>query len=176
MKKPSWMTGPTPDDGPNAGAELAELGFRFDDESWLETLRDAEAPRAVGRIGAYELLDEVSRGGQGVVFRARQPGTGREIAVKRMLTGTFSTAAMRLRFQREAEAAAALNHPGIVTVYGMEEVEGLPLYAMEWIDGVPADAWAADTGGHSRDPRDVPKLRIHLHRISRPRRSAVRYV
>jgi serine/threonine protein kinase len=158
MKKPSWMTGPTPDDGPNAGAELAELGFRFDDESWLETLRDAEAPRAVGRIGAYELLDEVSRGGQGVVFRARQPGTGREIAVKRMLTGTFSTAAMRLRFQREAEAAAALNHPGIVTVYGMEEVEGLPLYAMEWIDGVPADAWAADTGGHPRDPRDVLEL------------------
>jgi serine/threonine protein kinase len=123
--------------------QLAGLGFHFDQEdAWLDHVRLAEAPLALGNIGPYELLDEVSRGGQGVVFRARQPGTNRSIAVKRMLAGSLSTTSMRLRFEREVEAAAALNHPNIVTVYGMEVAEGQPLLAMEWIDGVPVTEWA----------------------------------
>ncbi|HEX6884426.1 MAG TPA: serine/threonine-protein kinase [Planctomycetota bacterium] len=117
--------------------------FGFASERWLEVLRTAEAPPALGRLGPYELLEEAGRGGQGVVFRARQPGTGREIAVKRLLAGSFASPQTLRRFEREVEAAIALNHPGIVTVYGVERVEGAPLLAMEWVDGVPVTRWAA---------------------------------
>lgn len=105
-------------------------------------------------IGPYELEAEVARGGQGIVFRARQPGTNRTVAIKRLLVGSFSTAAMRQRFQREIEAAAALSHPNIVTVYGMDVVDGQPIFAMEWIDGVPVTVWAAGvrTGDAQRKP------------------------
>ena len=113
--------------------DLGDLGFGLDspDDRWLDELRAACEPRALGRIGEYELLDEVSRGGQGIVFRARQPGTQRDIALKRMLAGSFSTTLMRLRFEREVEAAAALSHPNIVTVYGMETVDGQPLPSLD---------------------------------------------
>ena len=128
-------------DAPDA---FLESGFAadFEGEGWLERVRRAEAPVEFGRIGEYELEEEVSRGGQGVVFRARQPGTNRRIALKRLLAGHFSTVGMRRRFEREIEAAASLNHPNIVTIYGAETVDDTPVFAMEWIDGVPATDWA----------------------------------
>jgi len=128
------------------------LGFAFDapDEAWLQHLRAAEAPVTLGHIGDFELIEEVSRGGQGIVFRARQPRTGRDIALKRMIAGSFSSSSARARFEREVEAAAALNHPGIVTVYGMEIVDELPLYAMEWVDGEQITDWSVE---RSRAPR-----------------------
>ena len=117
--------------------------FGFDSEAWLERLQQAEVAAALGRMGAYELLEEIGRGGQGVVFRARQPGTGREIALKRLLAGAFASPAARRRFEREIEAVTALAHPGIVTVHGVEQVEGAPVLAMEWVAGVPVTEWAA---------------------------------
>ncbi len=113
--------------------------FAFDaDDGWLEQARDAERePVALGSIGEYELLEERGRGGQGVVWKARQPRTGRIIAVKRMLAGSFATVRMRKRFEREVLAAASLNHPGIVTVFGFDLVDGQPVLAMEWVEGVP---------------------------------------
>jgi serine/threonine protein kinase len=161
MKKRTSVPGPPEETRDGArGVDLTALGFGFDapDDVWLERLRLAEAPQALGSIGPYELLDEVSRGGQGVVFRARQPGTKRQIALKRMLAGSFATSAMHSRFQREVESAASLNHPNIVTAYGMEIVDGLPVFAMEWVDGVPATEWARD--GH--DPRGVLELFLRI--------------
>ncbi len=114
----------------------------FSDADWLDRLREAERPPADGRIGPYELVAEVSRGGQGVVFRARQPGTNRQVALKRMIGGAFATRSARARFEREVEAVCALNHPNIVTVYGVETIDAQPVIAMEWIDGRPLDAWA----------------------------------
>ena len=128
------MDGPPPEERD----PLAGFGLEGEDDAWIERVREAEAPRSLGRVGEYELLAEVSRGGQGVVWRARQPRTGRVIALKRLLAGSFATTTMRLRFEREVEAAAALKHPGIVTVYGMDMIEGQPVLAMEWIEGVPA--------------------------------------
>jgi serine/threonine protein kinase/tetratricopeptide (TPR) repeat protein len=127
--------------------------FRFDaDETqWYQRLRESGTQDALGRIGDYELLDEIGRGGQGVVFKARQPRTGREIAVKRLSAGAFATPEMRARFEREIEAAVALDHPNIVTVFGTEIVDGQQLLAMKWVDGVPVDRWAA---GH--DPPHLP--------------------
>ncbi len=118
--------------------------FRFDaDETqWNLRLRESGAQDALGHIGDYELLEEIGRGGQGVVFKARQPRTGREIAVKRLSAGAFATSDMRARFEREIEAAVALDHPNIVTVFGTEIVDGQQLLAMKWVDGVPIDRWA----------------------------------
>ena len=135
------------DEAPEPGLE--DLGFELDGpgDRWLDQLRDAGAPRSLGRLGPYELLGSIRRGGQGVVFRARQPRTRRVIALKRLLAGAFATEAMGRRFEREVEAAATLKHPGIVTVYGMDVVDGLPLIAMEWIDGVPITEWCRADGG-----------------------------
>jgi eukaryotic-like serine/threonine-protein kinase len=131
-------------DGQDGGDALVEFGF--DGEGWLRLLR--EGRRSVfGRLGSYELVEEVGRGGQGVVYRGRQPGTGREVALKRLLAGTFATDAARKRFEREVEAASALRHAGVVTVYGLEMVDGEPILAMEWIEGIPITKWAVEYGG-----------------------------
>ncbi len=122
------------------------FGFELSELDWLEHVRGFVSPDLLDSIGAYEEVEEVSRGGQGIIYRARQPGTGRQVALKRMLAGSFSSGDARARFQREAEAAASLDHPGIVTVYGLEEVDGLPVYAMEWIEGEPITAWARREG------------------------------
>jgi len=138
-------------------AALGAFGFDLPEEEWLDRVRESEQHQTLGNIGPYELIEEVSRGGQGVVFRARQPGTGREIALKRLLAGSFATASMRRRFEREIEAAAALNHPNIVTVYGMEVVEGNPVFAMEWIEGVSVTSWVGGTpeAVPTRDPEET---------------------
>jgi tetratricopeptide (TPR) repeat protein/tRNA A-37 threonylcarbamoyl transferase component Bud32 len=128
----------------------------------MDRVREAEAPSTLGSIGPYELIEEVSRGGQGIVYRARQPGTKREIVVKRLLAGSFATPAMLRRFEREVELAASLNHPNIVTVFGIEIVGGQPLLAMEWIDGVPIDQWAMNGESGRRSPKEIAAM---LHEV-----------
>jgi len=77
------------------------------------------------------------------VYRAREPRTGREVALKRLAAGSWSTPAARRRFEREIELVIALAHPGIVRVHGVEVIDGVPLLAMEWVEGEPLTAWAA---------------------------------
>jgi len=164
MKKKTWTREPSPDSGAPRGVDLGALGFEFDQggDVWMERLREAARPYALGNIGPFAVIEEISRGGQGVVFRAHQPGTGREIALKRMAHGSFSTTSMRLRFEREVAAAAALNHPGIVTVYGMERVEGLPVCAMEWVDGVSTNRWAAGERSMRRAPEEILEVFLRI--------------
>ncbi len=123
--------------------------------SWLDRIRQAEKNDTLGTIGDYELLEEIGRGGQGIVYRAIQPGTGRIIALKRMLAGSFASGAARRRFEREVETASSVNHPGIVTVYGIEHVDGQPLLAMEWIDGSPINQGVHTGDSRSTTPRDI---------------------
>lgn len=125
------------------------------DDSWLERLREAEHTVAGGWIGPYELVSEACRGGQGVVFRAKQPGTQRHVALKRLLAGRFARAAARVRFEREINAVCALNHANIVTVYGVETIDGQPVLAMEWINGQELDAWARGTGAVRRSAHEL---------------------
>jgi tetratricopeptide (TPR) repeat protein len=122
--------------------DVEERLFGFGSGDWFERVRAAESGPDLGLLGKYRLIGEVGRGGQGVVFRALQPGTGRTIAVKRLLAGSFAAPDDLRRFQREAEAAASLTHPGIVTIHGVEFVDGSPLLVMEWVDGVRVTTWA----------------------------------
>lgn len=132
-----------------------EFGFDLDDEAWASSLRTIRDAPALGRIGPYEVLGEGGRGAQGVVYRVRQPRTGRTIALKRIAAGVFATPEMQARFEREVEAIAALDHPNIVALLGSELVDGQPVLAMQWIDGVPFDEWARPPGAAQRPTREV---------------------
>src|SRR5512145_2603615 len=91
-------------------------------------------PRAGERIGDFELIRRIGAGGMGVVYEARQLSTGRHVALK-ILSPAMTREKNRVRFLREAEAAARLNHPNIVAVYALRQDAELCYYAMELIDG-----------------------------------------
>jgi len=86
-------------------------------------------------LGEYELIEELGHGGMGVVYRARQTNLGRDVAIKMILRGQLATAQDRRRFFIEAEATARLNHPNIVPLYEVGEIEGRPYFSMQLIRG-----------------------------------------
>jgi Tol biopolymer transport system component len=87
------------------------------------------------RLGPYEILASIGAGGMGEVYRARDSRLKRTIAIKVLSSAVAANAASRERFEREAQAVAALNHPNIVTVYSVEEHEGVRFLTMELVEG-----------------------------------------
>lgn len=157
---------------PELSAELRELWAAAELADWVGSASwngadqaspaAASPPQALPRtFGGYELLEELGRGGMGVVYRARQPQLDRTVALKMVLRGPLATAEDLSRLRSEAAAAARLDHPAIVPVYEVGECEGQPYFSMQLIEGHTLSARLADG---PLPPRQAAELLLEVAR------------
>jgi serine/threonine protein kinase/tetratricopeptide (TPR) repeat protein len=105
-------------------------------ETLNEVLDEVNVRDADWRIGNYQILEEIGRGGMGVIYRARQRHSRRIVALKRILSYQAESQETLVRFRREAEAAASLDHPNILPIYEVSESDdGLPFFSMKFAPG-----------------------------------------
>jgi eukaryotic-like serine/threonine-protein kinase len=126
-----------------------------DDPLATKAREDARSAAPGVRIPGYEILGELGRGGMGVVYKARQVGLGRVVALKMILTGGHAGAAERERFRTEAQAIARLQHPNIVQVHDVGEHEGNPFFSLEFCTGGGLDR---KLGGAPLSPPEAARL------------------
>ena len=145
---------------------LLREGLNEDDESLPENfatvLREAPVSDKEWHLGQYEILEEIGRGGMGVIYRARQKHSRRIVAVKRVLSYQAESPETLTRFRREAEAAASLDHPNILPIYEVSETEeGIPFFSMKFATG---GSLRAVGPALREDPRECVRL---LARVAR---------
>src|SRR5437899_112901 len=126
--------------------------------------KTARSVEMLADLGDYELLEEIGRGGQGVVFRARQKRLNRTVALKVIGLGQWATQAHLKRFRLEAEAAASLDHPCIVPIYEVGERDGSCYFSMKFIEGGQLDEVAKRQAMSLRDAAQlIAKLARTVH-------------
>jgi serine/threonine-protein kinase len=123
-----------------AAAQLAEELARPDpmsDETaaWPSPVTPAPVPPSCERIGRCELIEELGRGGMGIVYLARDTDLGRVVALKRLLLGASATSRDIARFRGEAESAARLDHPNIVPIHAVDSDASGPYFLMRYVEG-----------------------------------------
>ena len=125
--------------GPEDAPTLPPPSFGLcDDETMPHLCSGGSLASTLGTLksfGDYELIEEIARGGMGVVYRARHRKLNRIVALKMILSGEFASREAISRFYVEAEAAASLDHPGITPVYEIGEIDQQPFFAMKLITG-----------------------------------------
>ena len=132
------------------------------DETLEAELAGIDVREADWRLGNYQILEEIGRGGMGVIYRARQRHSRRIVAVKRILTYHADSQETLVRFRREAEAAARLDHPNILPIYEVGENEdGLPSFSMKFAAGGSLADAAPDL---RKEPRRIVKLMAKVAR------------
>lgn len=101
----------------------------------IDFLAPSQRPESLGRLGHYEVLEVVGRGGMGIVFRAFDTKLHRHVAIKVLAPQLSTSATARQRFVREAQAAAAVSHEHIVAIHAVEDGGSVPYLVMQFVDG-----------------------------------------
>jgi TolB-like protein/Tfp pilus assembly protein PilF len=151
-----------PSDSPqhSCGACLLEGGLDSDEAVAGVDDLGSSVPMLMD-FGDYELLEQIGRGGQGVVFRARQKSLNRTVALKVISLGQWASKAHVRRFRREAEAAAHLEHPCIVPIYEVGERDGSCYFSMKFVEGGQLDEAA------KRKPMPVRRAAELIAKVAR---------
>ena len=145
-----------------AAAVAGALDAGPDDEIRLShDKKKSDRSKTFANFGDYELLEVIGRGGQGVVYRARQKSLNRTVALKVIGLGHWATDAHLKRFRREAEAAASLDHPGIVPIYEVGERDGSCYFSMKLVEGGQLDEVA------KREPMPVRQAAQLIAKLAR---------
>src|SRR5438045_4230547 len=147
--------------GDDPGRPASPMPATTPDDVAPASQKTARAAELLGELGDYELLEEIGRGGQGVVFRARQKSLNRTVALKVISLGQWASKAHLRRFRLEAEAAAHLEHPGIVPIHEVGERDGSCYFSMKFIEGGQLDEVA------KREPMPIRQAAELIAKVAR---------
>jgi serine/threonine protein kinase len=138
-------------------AVRAAAASRSEEDDDLPPDHDEDVAVLQNALPGYEILERVRYGGQGVVYKARQQGTERIVAIKVLIDGPLASDRQRHRFEREIELTSRLRHPNIVTLFESGIIRNRPYFAMEFVEGNPIDDYAIL---NDLAPREVVKIMI----------------